>query len=189
MLQNLTFRITGVVPLLMHNGRLANPLDQITKAIKKISSKRDKTDADFEEMARLEWLGGLYLQGGEPCLPGEIIEAALIEAGRKKRKGKQVTAGVFCDGNFALEYDDPRNPEALFEDPRFRFTVGARVQRNRVMRTRPRFHEWAATITVTYNDELLNATDIHELLVLTGEIIGLGDWRPKFGRFVVEKSQ
>jgi hypothetical protein len=48
--------------------------------MKRVSGKRAKTDADFEELARLEFLGGLYLHNGEPCLPGEVIEAALVEA-------------------------------------------------------------------------------------------------------------
>jgi hypothetical protein len=42
---------------------------------------------------------------------------------------------------------------------------------------------------VTYNDSLLNESDVLDLLRLGGEQIGLGDWRPKFGRFVVEQPQ
>jgi hypothetical protein len=156
------------------------------RELKKLTSKRDKTDADLAELAHVEWLGSLYLHEGAPCLPGELLEAVLLEAARKRRKGKQVAAGVYCDGNFPLQYDGPQSLEALWEDERFRFTTGVRVKQNRTMRTRPRFDGWAAAVGVTYNDELVNPADMTDLFTLAGEQIGLGDWRPKFGRFLVE---
>jgi hypothetical protein len=185
-----TFSVTlqGVSPLVMHNGRLADPLSSITKAMKQISAKRDKTDADLEELARLEWYGGLYSQDGAPCIPGEVLEAHVLEAAKKRRKGQQVRAGLYCDGNFPLLYDGPRDPDALWADPAFRFTVPARVQRNRVIRTRPIFREWGVRFEVTFNDTLLNEQDIIALLHLGGEQIGLCDWRPKFGRYVVDAA-
>jgi hypothetical protein len=67
----LRFTMRGVSPLLTHSSRLANPLDAVTKEMKRISKKRAKTDADLEYLARLEFLGGLWLQDGEPCIPGE----------------------------------------------------------------------------------------------------------------------
>lgn len=56
------FRITlhGINPLLMHNSRLSNPLDPNAKAMKKVSGKRQKTDEDHAELARLEHAGSLY---------------------------------------------------------------------------------------------------------------------------------
>lgn len=57
MMQELSFRIAGVSPLLMHNGRLVNPADEYARKMKEVSSKRKKTDADYEEMGRLEWFG------------------------------------------------------------------------------------------------------------------------------------
>jgi hypothetical protein len=188
MYHTLACTITGVSPLIMHNGQLADPLNPLVKALKKLSSKRDKTEADLEELARLEWYGSLYLQDGAPCMPGELLEAHLVESAKKRKKGPQTKAGLYCNGNFPLRYDGPRDPDVLWADPAYRLTVGARVQRNRVMRTRPIFREWAVTFEVTYNDSLLNAADILDLLRLGGESIGLGDWRPKFGRFVVEPA-
>ena len=34
------FKMTGVCPLLLHNGQLANPMYYYTKELKKISGKR-----------------------------------------------------------------------------------------------------------------------------------------------------
>lgn len=187
--KTLSFKITGVAPLLMHNGQLANPLNEFSKQMKKISSKRDKTDADFEELARLEWYGSLYLSDGKPCLPGEILEAAFLTAAKKQKRGKQAQAGIICPKSYPLVYDGKRKPEELWADPEYRWTVGARVQQNRVMRTRPIFREWSCKIELQYDDSLLNEEEVNHLVRVAGEIVGVGDWRPKFGRFKVETSK
>jgi hypothetical protein len=183
--KSLHFKITGVAPLLMHNGQLADPLNDHSKALKRITSKRNKTDADHEEMARLEWFGSLYLKDGKPCLPGEILEAAFVAAAKKQKQGKQAQAGIFCPDSYPLLYDGARKPEQLWGDRDYRHTVGVRVQQNRVSRTRPIFRNWSCKIEVQYDDELLNAEEVNDIVRIAGEIIGVGDWRPKYGRFKV----
>lgn len=184
--QTLTFRIRGVSPLLMHNGQLADPLNRFAREMRKISGKRKKVEADYEQLARLEFLGGLYLQNGEPCIPGELIEAGFIQAAMRSRMGQQAKAGVISDGFWPLEYDGPHNPHELWEDDRFRSTVGVKVQRSRVMRTRPIFHEWAATVRLDFLVDQLDAEQVIEAFHVMGRLIGIGDWRPKFGRFIVD---
>jgi hypothetical protein len=184
--KTLSFKITGVAPLLMHNGQLADPMNEFSKQMKKISNKRDKTEADFEELARLEWMGSLYLLEGKPCLPGEILEAAFLTAAKKQKKGKQAQAGIFCNHSYQLIFDGARKPDQLWSDPQYRLRATARVQQNRVMRTRPIFREWSCKIQVEYDDSLLNEEEVKYIVRVTGEIVGVGDWRPKYGRFKVE---
>ena len=185
--QRLNFRLTGVSPLVMHNGRLANPLDPMTKALKAVTSKRGKTDADFEEAARIEFLGGLYVGTDGPCIPGEMIEATLVEAAKKVRRGPQAKAGLLSDGNHRLNYTGPREPDALWAEEEFRLVAGVRVQKSRVMRTRPIFRDWSAEIFVDFLPGQLNPAEITGMIRTAGEVIGLGDWRPRFGRFTAEK--
>lgn len=184
--RRLTFQIRGVCPLIMHNGQLANPLNRFTKELKKVSGKRAKTESDYEELARLEFLGSLYLDGGEPCIPGEVIEAALIDSAKRMRRGNQARAGIVCAGNFPLEYDGPRSPNDLWKNEEYRFSQAVRVQRNRVIRTRPIFRNWASSISVDFMPDQLNADEVNEMARISGMFIGLCDWRPKFGRFQVE---
>lgn len=171
----------------MHNGRLANPLDPMTKALKAVTSKRGKTDADFEEAARIEFLGGLYVGTDGPCIPGEMIEATLVEAAKKVRRGPQAKAGLLSDGNHRLNYTGPREPDALWAEEEFRLVAGVRVQKSRVMRTRPIFRDWSAEIFVDFLPGQLNPAEITGMIRTAGEVIGLGDWRPRFGRFTAEK--
>jgi hypothetical protein len=182
---NLRFRITSVSPLVMHNSRLSNPLDRFARQIKSISAKRKKTEADIEEMARLEWFGSLYLSKGEPCLPGEMLEACITRGAMANKRGKQAQAGIFCLGAFSLQYDGPRDPMELWKREEFRLMVGVKVGSARVMRTRPIFREWSAEIEVRYSPSLLNPEEVRQFLIAAGELEGLGDWRPRFGRFDV----
>ena len=188
-MQELTFRIVGASPLLMHNPQLANPMSTYAKKLKEISSKRSKTDADFEEMAKLEWFGGLYLLNKEPCIPGYVFEAALIGRGgaaRKERMGKEATAALWVVDDFPLEYDGPKDPYQLWADERFRYQVLVKIETSRVLRTRPIFHNWAATIKVQFDSDLLNVENVKRWIEVAGVQSGLMDWRPKFGRYTVE---
>ena len=187
--ERIKFQITGVSPLVMHNGQLANPLNSFSQDLKRISGKRTKTEADFERMAKIEFLGGLYLFNGEPCIPGEVIEATFIEASKKRKRGQQAKAGIIADAMFPLQYKGPKAPEELWTDERFRLTVGVKIQRNRIMRTRPIFRDWTAEIFLDYLPTILNRSEIVDIVKLVGAEVGVGDWRPRFGRFDVEVVQ
>lgn len=184
--KSLKFKIAGVSPLVMHNGQLADPLNEFARAMRKVSGKRAKTDADHEELARLEWYGGLYLDGGRPCIPGFVFESALVTAARKSKKGKQAQAGIICPGNYVLSNGWHGTVEEMWTENKHRLTARVKMPTGAsVMRTRPIFHDWEVEIEVMYDPSLLNESEVREIVQLTGESIGLCDWRPKFGRFEV----
>ena len=187
MWQTLNYKLTSDSPLIMHSGRTANPLDPMSKALKAISGKRVKTDADHAEMARLEFLAGLYWTAAGPVIPAANIDAMLINAARKSREGSAAQSGVFCQSDAIMGYTGPRTTDELWADERFRHVAIVRVQTARVVRTRPIFHEWTATVTVQFEDSVINASRVDEWFHVAGRLIGLGDWRPKFGRFSVER--
>lgn len=183
----LTFRLNGIAPLLMHNGSLADPFNPITKEMKKVSGKRKKVDSDFEEMARLEFLGGLYVnKEGRPIIPGILVESAIINGAKKDKNGGVFKSGVFCEGDFLLKYKGPATAEALEKDASFRLTCGVKVGQARIMRTRPMFSEWSVEVVVTYMPDVVDKDMVIQAIKKAGELVGLGDWRPRFGRFDVE---
>ena len=108
----LKFKITGVAPLLMHNGQTADPLNPHSRAIAEITSKRKKTEADYAEAARREWYAGLYLHGSHPCIPAEAIEAALVKGAMKEKQGPAAKARLIIGDNRWLLYKGPRDPSA-----------------------------------------------------------------------------
>jgi len=184
--RSLKCKITGVEPLLMHNGQLANPLSKGTQELKRLSGKRNKTDADLWELAHTEWFYSLYLENGKPIIPAEVCEATLIEAAKKSRRGKQAKFGLRVAENGLLVYDGPEDLEALWNDGRFRFQTMVRVQRNRILRTRPIFPEWSTEFTVFYQDDIFDQREVTDILAVAGDQIGFGDWRPRYGRFAIE---
>lgn len=187
------FRITctGTTPLLMHNARLSNPLDEVAKAMKRISSKRTKTEEDHEELARLEHMGGLYFDSDAgPYLPGQNFERCLVDAARITKSGKKIERGVFVETNVnPVAYRGPRTIEGLWKDDNFRHSASVKIGTNRVTRTRPQFRDWTVDAEGVYDPAVINLEELAEIAGTAGRMIGLGDWRPRFGRFeaTVEK--
>jgi hypothetical protein len=61
-----------------------------------------------------------------------------------------------------------------------------RVQKNSVMRARPRFDEWQCRFTVEYDPQLIREPKIiADILADSGNRIGVGDFRGRYGRFRV----
>lgn len=180
------YQLKSVCPILLHNGQTADQTNKFAKALKLISKKRVKTDADFEEMARIEFMAGLYMDKNGPVLPAENLTAMLIKAAKKRREGPAATSGMFVLEHARLEYEGPREADSLWADEQYRHVALVVVQRNRIARTRPIFHEWQAVVKVTYEDELVNESQLDEWFEIAGSQIGIGDWRPRFGRFIVE---
>ena len=114
-------------------------------------------------------------------LPSTHFKAAMVKAatdfkmtGRKSYK-EYIKAGLFIDETEIIldqqEYE-------IFECP-------VVIQRARVMSWRPMFKEWSCEFTVELADEMLNVTDVKEILEAAGRFKGVGDFRPEHGRFEV----
>lgn len=181
-METIKFRLEGVAPLIMHNGNLANPLNPTVKKMKKITSKRGKTDADLEALGKLEFTGGLYMGDNGPVLTSDVIEATLQYGARKFKEGKVQKMSMFAD-DADLEYNGPRTATELFNDKKFVFQSMVKVGASKVLRTRPIFKKWAATIVVHYNEDLVDEERIVEWVQAAGDQVGLLEWRPKYGRF------
>lgn len=187
MLQQVEFTITGVSPLLMHNGQTADPLNKFSKAIKEISGKRKKTDEDYAEMSRIEWHAGLYTDGEEKIiLPSTLIESSIIDGAKKNKLGKAFKSSVFVNDDSILDIGRKYSKASeLWTEDQYRDVRGVRVGQARIMRTRPIFRSWKAVVAVLYDDEQVNVGDVNQAIVNAGRISGVGDFRPKFGRFDV----
>lgn len=188
-MKTLKLKLTGIRPLLMHNGRLADPTDPHTKALKDQTKIKTKTDEVFETIAKLEWEGGLYWsEESGPFIPGDNIERCIQLGAQKNKDGKKVQAAVFCaEQEIPIQYDGPREVKKMWEDTRFRLTKGVGVNGNRVMRTRPMIPTgWAATVQLEYDETVIEERSLVSAAVQAGALVGIGDWRPKFGRFTVE---
>jgi hypothetical protein len=200
MYKQVEFEIKGVSPLLMHSGlRLTNPADPLTKALKSFTSKRTKTEDDHIAMSKIEWLAGIYwkdapkgkivgtdieiIGGSNPVIPGDCLEGCLVNGAKKNKLGTLFKSGMLVFDSFELQYEGLKTAAEMWEDGSFVDVRAVAVQRNKIMRTRGIFHDWALTFTVNYLPDVLNMDQIVEAVEISGKMIGLCDYRPKYGRF------
>lgn len=181
-----SLRLTGARPIILHNGRLADPLDQSSKILSALTGKRKKTDADHQRISEAEFRGGLYVVAGKIVIPAQNLEACLIEGAKINRQGPEFKAGLIVPDDAILEYDGPPPGEMFAEGDKFVLRIGAKVGKARVMRTRPIVRQWALTVIAKYDREVLNPGQIIEAAQIAGRRCGLGTWRPRYGRFTVE---
>ena len=174
--------------LIMHNGQTADPLNSFSKAMKEISGKRKKTDADFEALANIEYQAGLYLNNkGQVIVPSRVLESVLVEGAKKSKEGKLALSGMFVDTDGILEYEGGMmNVKELVASPDHRICVAVRVGMAKVMRTRPHFKNWKTKFRVSINEQVANEAQLKRWLEDAGSYVGIGDWRPRHGRYELE---
>lgn len=178
-----TIQLQGLTPLAMHNTRLADPEDHFTRAIKEITGKRKKTDVDQQEIARLEWHGSLYYDKTlGVSIPTWNVVRCLERAATVTRQGTTlVRALAVLQEAVPLEYEGPRDPEALYQRAEFRWRANVGVGRQRVIRVRPLFHQWGLHMEAELLEDVLDPADLRRIAALAGLAEGLGDGR-KLGR-------
>jgi len=132
--------------------------------MKAVSSKRKKTDADLDELARLEWLAGLYRSGDQLVIPDYVLESTMIGGAKKSKRGPQAKCGLFFAEHAVLNFTG--KPDAItddtlaemFESGDFTHTIGVRVGMAKVMRTRPIFRGWSLEATAQYDPDRAEQT-------------------------------
>lgn len=190
-MKTIKVKLTGKCPLLMHSDRFANPLDPLTKAHKELTKKRTKTDDDHIAIAKSEFIGGCYWNKEAGFhIPAVNLDSCLVAASKLQKLGTKFKQGVMViDNELPLEGIKAKSPEALWEDVEHRDCRGVKVGTAKVMRYRPIFRKWATTATVAFDDAVVNLEDVKKALLDAGSLIGLGDYRPRMGRFNVEFVQ
>jgi hypothetical protein len=189
-MKTLTVTLTGTSPLLMHSDRFANPLDPATKAHKELTGKRKKTDEDQTAIAKSEFIGGCYFRLGIGFyIPGQNFDSCLIGAAKLQKLGVKFKQGVrVIDDELVLAGVSAKSPEELWADVDHVDCRGVKVGQAKIMRYRPIFKRWTTSATVAFDEEVLSLGEVKKAVLDAGALIGLGDYRPRFGRFDTEVS-
>jgi hypothetical protein len=194
-MQQLKLTLRGTRPLLQHNVRLVDPLDEWTQKLAKATTvaKTKKSEEAYREMADVEFLGALYHDEEiGPYIKTEAIEKCLKEAAGTGFRGfgKKVERGVLVTGNdggeiVPLLYRGPRDIDGLLKDHNYRLRAAVGVGQNKVMRTRPRFQQWSLDCMVLLDESQVSKERLLDIAEYGGLYIGLQDYRPRYGRFEV----
>jgi hypothetical protein len=193
-------QLTGKTALVQHNVRLADKLDEYTKAIAEITGKRKKTEADNADVERLEWFGGLYhTKDKMPGPDGEEVEIGIYvpvfnvircfeEAAKITRQGKTlIRALAFADAKLPLHHEGPPKPEKLWALPEYRWRTTVGIQGKKITRVRPIFRRWSLDFEMELLEDVMSPDDLRRIIDLAGRSEGLGDARKLgYGRFTAE---
>ena len=184
-------RLTGIATLLTHNERLANKLDPLARELASVSSKRKKTDDDLQEMARLELMGGVYeTDDGHVGIPTWNVFRALQDGAKLNKLGKAVERAVIPASAdvVPIKHDGPTRAVDMW-------TGGCYDQRSvkvgmaKITRTRPAFRNWVVDVKFAVDTEILRWDELVMIADNAGRLVGIGDYRPRFGRFDAEVSE
>lgn len=188
-MKNFTMTVIGTAPLLMHNSQLSDEFNPVTLEMKKLTSKKTKkTEDDRWELRRLEHLGSLYFDPElGPYMPAQNIEACLAKAAGLTRNGQDVKRGIRITSDVnPLVYKGPRETKTLWKDPNHVHNASVKVGQARIIRTRPIFREWAFEANGIIDVNVIDVESLTQFAEKAGTLIGLGDWRPRFGTFNAE---
>jgi hypothetical protein len=210
--KTLNISIKGVSAMLTHNGSLCDPMNPITQSLKKISSKRTKAERDFLLMSQLELLGGVYpehdltvanddfgyevtdedvmLTGdwGNCTIPDYVVEATIVNGAKKKKKGPKFKAGMrVLNSPIILVNEKPLNVSEVLTNRKYKLISKVAIGTSSIMRTRPLFPNWQVNFDCLIDDEVLDAEDLKGAIEDAGKLVGVGDWRPRFGTFTLEE--
>jgi hypothetical protein len=194
-MKTIKLTIAGVTPLMMHNDRLANPMNEYARQLKEYTSKRAKTDEDYEAIAQIEFLGGIYYSEASGVhIPARNVRKCIEEGAKLQKKGTAIKRGVFVvEDELSLIYQGPKTPKELYRAGTFVDTRTAGNQGSRIVRTRPIFAPpWGFVATLMYEPAQINEADLRQAIEQAGMFCGLGDYRPipsggSFGKFRIEK--
>lgn len=185
-MKTLNFSLQSIVPMLMHDDKTANPLNEYAKKLKSLTGKRKKTDEDYALIAEVEWEASLYYYNNTYVIPTKVIEAALLASSKHFKKGTLLKQCLIVADDMTLEFKDKNlTPNKLYKKLDYVDMRTVKIGQAKTTRCRPKFDNWSGSFTVILDDEKLNAEEIIQIVNNAGKYVGFGDYRPRYGRFEV----
>lgn len=168
-------RIEGVADILFHRWN-CDAVEAKSKAAK--GSKAKKSDNVESYVYRDD--------DGVLCLPGEYMRQAIIHAAKFRqdpRSPRKSAMDLYKAGIVSLTVLASLGVKEWDYEHKCR----VQVQRNGVTRTRPALKVgWKCDIDLMVNvPEYIRPNDLHDVLSAAGRLIGVGDFRPTYGRFML----
>lgn len=190
-MKQIKFRMTGVGPLMLNNPQTANPMNKFAKALKTLTSKRQKTDEDYEEIFHLHFLASCYVSPeGKYVIPANMIARSFEEGAKERKLGTKFRQSVFVRRDMLLIFEhNGLSPEELWKDHADKYVdirqVG--VQKSLVPTSRMIVPEWSLEGELEFDENQLNKSEVWTAMVAAGEHKGIGTYRSIYGRYEVEE--
>lgn len=174
-----TVTIRGTADILFHAWNCEAVAEKASAAK---GSKAKKSD-DLESYVKRD-------EDGFICLPGEYLRGAIVAAAKFRqdpRSPRKSAQDLFKAAVVSM------TPLASLGAKEWQYEHKARVTINKagVTRVRPAFKAgWEATIDLMVTlPQYVPSELLHEVLVDAGRLVGVGDFRPTYGRFAVVRYE
>jgi hypothetical protein len=169
--------ISGSAPILFHRWS-CGAIETKAKAAKGSAAK--KSDDIESYIYRNE--------AGEICLPGEYLRQSIIGAARFQQDPRSPRKSAMDLFKAAVISLTPLASLGVVQ-PDFLDQRRVMVQRNGITRVRPAMREgWSASIDLICNlPEYVSPIFLRRVIDDAGRLIGVGDFRPTYGRFTVSR--
>ncbi len=172
--------IQGTTPFLFH--RWSNEAVAAQQAAKK-NSKVKKSDNTESYVFRND--------NNALCIPAEYVRMSLINSAKYDQHPQKprasafdlFKAGIVCSPELC-----PLGDGQIFKED-FMDMRRVVIQRSSITRSRPAMKTgWKIELEITsLLPDLIDFNFLHKTLIRAGQLIGVGDFRPSFGRFAVTK--
>lgn len=186
-IENLTLKIVGITPLIVHNWGIKAKQEMLDKHMGKAKTQKHAIKNPVEDFIEsLYWLEGKPIEFTEEAFeealkngarfgfPSNGIKASAASAGYRAgvMKDKVSTNGAFhIDGEYTEIIGIPRMREDMV-----RVGMGSPD-----IRFRGEFKEWSMLINIRYNSGIISAEQLVNLFQLGGFAVGIGEWRTEKG--------
>lgn len=162
--------IKGTAPLLQHRYPMEEHPEEKSKKVKKIYPAQDECEKSLYMDDKLK----IYQ-------PAEHIYSCIIMAGKNFLYDKRKMYASVLKGMILV------TPSAIYHKDQ-NWVIDRRpvvINRARIVRARPRFDNWELEFEIEYDEEVISEFKLKEIVDFAGNRVGLGDFRPLFGRFIV----
>lgn len=171
-----TVTIEGVAALLFHRWSVEAVAEKAASAKGSAAKKSDNVESYVYRN-----------EAGEICLPGEYLRMAVVTAARYRqdpRSPRKSAMDLYKAGVVSL------TEMASLGVTDWDYLDARRVTVNRagITRQRPAMNAgWQAEIQFMINTpEYISPPTLHAVLIDAGRLVGVGDFRPTYGRFQVK---
>lgn len=176
-IKKISVKIRGIAPLLHHAYKETMEERQTKRKTVNLSKEEEAKDALYTD------------EKGEIYQPSNHIEGALIKASSNFKWSGKKTYKDLMKSAILVEPQEIYFPESK----NYKIDVRTAVipaTRGRVFAIRPRWDKWTMEFSIIVMDaeNIANET-LKQILEYAGRFIGIGTFRPKFGRFEVTKFE
>lgn len=194
-IDTMKIEVVGLTPMLIHNGRTANPLDPYAKKMKSLTSKRQKTEDDIIALLDVQWESALYWNNEIGLhMPSENLFAAFHKGAKKHKLGVKVGGISFPSPiGYPIITKNHMDFDKLKADPSNKFVKPVTIQRAKTISCRPILFPWELNFELEFDTSIIDPNEIKTILTTMSQRIGFGVWTPGspkpgyHGKFLIKK--